>query len=129
MSNRPRPVSPHLQVYRWQITMVMSILFRASGIVLTFGAFVLAWWLLAVAAGGETYARAADLVDSPLGLIALFGFSLAAVYHLLNGLRHLAWDSGMGLDIPEVYRSGYVVIALTLVLTALIWIVALGGGA
>lgn len=129
MSNRPRPLSPHLQVYRWQLTMVMSILHRASGVVLTIGAFALAWWLLAVAAGGESYDTAAACLASPLGRIALFGFSLALVYHLLNGIRHLLWDAGWGLEIPEVYRSGYAVAGLTVVLTAAIWIVALRGGA
>jgi succinate dehydrogenase / fumarate reductase, cytochrome b subunit len=129
MSNRPRPLSPHLQVYRWQITMVMSILFRATGIVLSVGAFVIAWWLLAVAAGGDAYAGASALLSSPIGMLALFVFSLAMVYHLLNGFRHLLWDAGWGLDIPEVYKSGWTVAVLTVVLTALIWVVALGAGA
>jgi succinate dehydrogenase / fumarate reductase cytochrome b subunit len=123
-----RPLSPHLQVYRWQITMTMSILHRASGVVLVAGAFALAWWLMAVARGGDAYARAADCLASPLGLLALAGFSLALVYHLLNGIRHLLWDAGWGFEIPEVYRSGYTVAVLTVVLTALIWFVALGGG-
>lgn len=128
MSNRPRPLSPHLQVYRWQITMVMSILFRATGIALSVGAFVMAWWLLAVAAGGDAYADASAALASPIGMLALFGFSLAMVYHLLNGFRHLLWDAGWGFGIPEVYKSGWLVAALTVVLTALIWAVALGAG-
>ena len=129
MTNRPRPLSPHLQVYRWQITMLMSILHRATGVALVVGAFGLAWWLLAVAAGGEAYAVAAACVASPLGMVMLFGFSLALVYHLLNGIRHLLWDAGWGFEIPEVYRSGYVVFGLTVLLTVLIWVVALRGGA
>lgn len=129
MANRERPLSPHLQVYRWQITMTMSILHRASGIVLVVGAFALAWWLLAVAAGGQAYADAAACVASPLGKLVLFGFSLSLVYHLLNGIRHLLWDSGWGFEIPEVYRSGWTVAGLTVVLTALIWFFALRGGA
>jgi succinate dehydrogenase / fumarate reductase cytochrome b subunit len=124
-----RPLSPHLQVYRWQITMTMSILHRASGVVLVAGAFALAWWLMAVARGGDAYARAADCLASPLGLLALAGFSLALVYHLLNGIRHLLWDAGWGLELPEIYRSGYAVAILTVVLTAAIWLVALRGGA
>lgn len=129
MAQRERPLSPHLQVYRWQITMVMSILHRASGIVLTLGAFGLAWWLLAMAAGGGQAASAAECLASPFGRVALFGFSLALVYHLLNGLRHLLWDIGRGYEIPDLYKSGYTVAALTAVFTAAIWIVALGGAA
>jgi succinate dehydrogenase / fumarate reductase cytochrome b subunit len=128
MATRERPLSPHLQVYRWQITMTMSILHRVSGVILTFGAFALAWWLLAVAAGGESYDRAAACLASPFGKFVLFGFSLALVYHLLNGLRHLLWDIGWGFEIPEFYRTGWTVAVLTIVLTAAIWFVALGGG-
>lgn len=129
MTHPNRPLSPHLQVYRQQITMVMSITHRATGIVLVAGAFALAWWLLAVAAGGEAYAAAAACLASPLGKFALFVFSAALVYHLLNGIRHLAWDAGWGFEIPELYRSGYTVAVLTVVFTALIWFVALGGAA
>lgn len=121
-----RPLSPHLQVYRWQITMTMSILHRVTGVMLTVGAFGFACWLLALAEGGEHYARAAAIVASPFGMLLLFGFSLALVYHLLNGLRHLAWDMGRGFEIPEFYRSGWTVALLTVVFTAAIWFVALG---
>ena len=129
MATRERPLSPHLQVYRWQITMTMSILHRVSGVILTFGAFALAWWLLAVAAGSESYDRAAACLASPFGKFVLFGFSLALVYHLLNGLRHLLWDIGWGFEIPEFYRTGWTVAVLTVALTAAIWFVALGGTA
>ena len=121
-----RPLSPHLQVYRWQITMTMSILHRATGVALTVGALGLAWWLLALAAGGELYAHASALIASPVGLVLLFGFSLSLVYHLLNGLRHLMWDMGWGFEIPEIYRSGWAVAALTVVFTAAIWFAAFG---
>jgi succinate dehydrogenase / fumarate reductase, cytochrome b subunit len=129
MTNRARPLSPHLQVYRPQITSVMSILHRISGIVLSFGAFVLAWWLLAVAQGGDAYARAGEYLVSPFGKLALFGFSFVLVYHLLNGIRHLLWDAGWGFKIPQVYRSGYAVVALTFVFTAAIWFFAMRGDA
>lgn len=127
MPTRERPLSPHLQVYRWQITMVMSILHRVTGLALAVGIFGLAWWLLALAQGGETFAQAAKLVASPVGLLFLFAFSLSLVYHLLNGIRHLLWDAGWGFDIPEVYRSGWTVAVLTLVFTLAIWFVAFGG--
>jgi len=124
-----RPLSPHLQVYRWQITMTMSILHRVSGVALTVGALGLAWWLLALAAGGDQYAHAAALIASPVGLVLLFGFSLSLVYHLLNGLRHLMWDMGWGYDIPEIYRSGWAVAVLTVVFTVAIWFAAFGSHA
>jgi succinate dehydrogenase / fumarate reductase cytochrome b subunit len=122
-----RPLSPHLQVYRWQITMTMSILHRITGVAITVGAFGLAWWLVALAEGGAQYAQAAAIIASPLGMLLLFGFSLALVYHLLNGIRHLLWDMGWGFDIPEIYRSGWAVLVLTVVFTAAIWFVALRG--
>ena len=127
MATRERPLSPHLQVYRWQITMTMSILHRATGVALVVGTFALAWWLVALAAGGDTARSAMACVASPLGKVFLFGFSLAMVYHLLNGIRHLAWDSGRGFDIPAAYMSGYAVFALTAVITAVIWFLAMGG--
>ena len=129
MPSRERPLSPHLQVYRWQITMTMSILHRATGVAITVGAFGLAWWLMAVAAGGETYRDAAECLASPLGLVALAGFSLSLVYHLLNGIRHLLWDAGWGFEIQQFYASGWTVAILTVVLTALVWFAAFGGGA
>ena len=129
MATRERPLSPHLQVYRWQITMTMSILHRTTGVILTVGAFALAWWLLALAAGGDAYDTAAACLASPLGMFALFGFTLSLVYHLLNGIRHLAWDAGLGFEIPEFYASGWTVAVLTVVFTLAIWFVVLGAGA
>ena len=129
MATRERPLSPHLQVYRWQITMTMSILHRVTGVGLVLGAIGLVWWLLSVAVGGEHYDRAMACIASPFGLFLLAGFSLSLVYHLLNGIRHLLWDAGWGFDIPDVYRSGWTVAVLTLVLTAAIWLAAWPGGA
>jgi len=129
MPERARPLSPHLQVYKPQITTTLSILHRISGIVLSLGAFVLVWWLLAVAEGGDAYARAAACFGSAFGKLALFGFSFALMYHLFNGIRHLLWDAGWGFEIKQVYRSGYTVVALALLSTAAIWFFALRGGA
>ena len=122
---RTRPLSPHLQVYRPQLTSMMSIAHRASGIVLTTGTLVLAAWLVAVALGGESYALLAGLLAHPLGQFVLFGYSVALIYHALNGIRHLGWDLGYGLTIPEVYRNGHMVLFLTLVLTAGLWLTVL----
>ncbi len=125
--SQARPMSPHLQIYRPQITSVLSILHRISGVILAVGAFGLTWWLLALAEGGEDYAHAAAVIASPIGLLLLFGFSLALVYHLLNGLRHLFWDMGWGFEISDTYRSGWTVVVLTIGFTAAIWFVVLGG--
>ncbi len=129
MALRERPLSPHLQVYRWQLTSVMSILHRASGVLLTFGALGMAGWLLALDAGGDRYARAAHLLASPFGLIVLFAVSLALVYHLLNGVRHLLWDMGWGFEIADTYRSGWAVAVLSVVFTAAIWFAVFGAHA
>ena len=118
---KPRPLSPHLQVYRPQLTSVLSITHRASGVVLTTGTIILALWLISVAIGPETFAVMASIVGHPLGQFVLFGYSVALFYHASNGIRHLSWDLGFGLTIPEVYRSGYVVLGVTCGLTALLW--------
>ena len=122
---RTRPLSPHLQVYRPQLTSMMSIAHRASGIVLTTGTILLAAWLVALALGAESYALLAGLLAHPLGQFVLFGYSAALIYHALNGIRHLAWDLGYGLTIPEVYRNGHIVLFLTFLLTACLWLAIL----
>lgn len=122
---RQRPLSPHLQVYRPQLTSMMSITHRATGVALTSGTLLLAAWLFAVATGGDTYAMAALAVAHPLGQFVLFGYSVALIYHALNGVRHLSWDLGFGLTIPDVYRSGHIVLFLTFLLTACLWLAIL----
>lgn len=126
---RERPLSPHLTVYRPQLTMVLSISHRISGVALAAGALGLVTWLLALASGPAAYAQWLVVAGSLPGRLVLFAMSLALVYHLLNGLRHLLWDSGRAMDIPSVYRTGYAVVGLTLMLTAALWVAALGGGA
>lgn len=128
MSTHARPLSPHLQVYRFQITMLMSILHRATGVALAFGGLAFVLWLLALAAGPESFAAAQAILASLPGRLALLAFSAALIYHLLNGIRHMSWDAGKGLDIPSVYRSGYAVWGLTVALTAGLWLLA-GRGA
>lgn len=124
-----RPLSPHLQVYKPQLTSTMSIAHRITGVVLSIAAFGLAWWLVALAAGGDTYATFVECAGSLMGRIVLFAVTLTLMYHLCNGIRHLFWDAGKGLDIDTAYRSGYAVIAVSLLLTVAIWAVALGGAA
>src|SRR5881275_2269278 len=117
MSPAGRPLSPHLQVYRWQLTSVLSILHRASGVALSVGAILLVWWLVSAAQGPETYRGIQTFLGSWIGRIVLFGWSLALFYHLCNGLRHLWWDTGRGLELRSVYASGWAVVAATVVLT------------
>lgn len=121
-----RPLSPHLQVYRWQITMVLSILHRMTGVALAVGAFVLAYWLSAASYGAEPFAQAQRILGSWLGLLLLIGWSFAFWFHLCNGIRHLAWDAGWGFEIRQFYASGWTVVVVSLALTAVTWLVALG---
>lgn len=123
-----RPLSPHLQIYRWQLTMLMSITHRATGIALAVGTALLLWWLMALASGPQAYAQASAVLGSGMGRLALFLWTAALFYHLCNGLRHLFWDAGYGFRIESAYRSGYAVLAAAALLTAVTWIAA-GGGA
>lgn len=125
MSTRERPLSPHLQVYRWQVQMVTSILHRATGIVLAVGLVGLVWGLLALAAGPERWAAFTACAGSPFGKIVLFGFSWALAFHLINGIRHLVQDAGQGYAIPEFVRSSWLSIIGSFVLVALAWGVVL----
>jgi len=128
MAAQQRPLSPHLQVYRPQITMVMSIMHRITGVFLAFGAFALTAWLLASASDNDTFNAFQDCVASPIGKIVLFALVAALVYHFFNGIRHLLWDIGWGFEIPQFYRSGYAVLALTAVVTAALAFLAWNAG-
>ena len=125
MTQAERPLSPHLQVYRWQLTSVLSILHRATGVALSFGAILLVWWLGAASDGPGPYAVVQHFLGSWLGLLLLLGWSVALFYHLCNGVRHLLWDVGYGLDLRSVYAGGWAVLAATAVLTLLAWIAGL----
>jgi succinate dehydrogenase / fumarate reductase cytochrome b subunit len=125
MQTSERPLSPHLQIYRWQLTMTLSIAHRATGIALTVGTLLLVWWLVAAAAGPEAYATAAGFMRSWLGILLLIGWSFSLFYHLCAGIRHLVWDTGYGLDIKSVYQSGWTVVIASLGLTLLAWAAAL----
>jgi succinate dehydrogenase / fumarate reductase, cytochrome b subunit len=119
-----RPLSPYMfpRWYRFQITSSLSILHRLTGIALAVGSIVLTCWLIAVAAGGGLFRATHTFIVSPIGLLMLFGWSVAFFYHLCSGIRHLVWDAGYGFEIRTAYRSGYAVLAATVVLTALTWL-------
>ena len=121
MSNNGRPLSPHLSVYRWPITMTISILHRATGIALSVGFVVLATWLFDAASGAKAYATFMSYADSILGRLMLIGWSFAFFFHLSNGVRHLVWDIGRGFKIATANASAWFVLFSTVVLTALFW--------
>ena len=117
-----RPLSPHLQVYRWQISMLLSILHRASGTALGIGTILLAYWIISIAMGPEVFSDTQWFLGSILGRIILFGFTAALVLHFLNGIRHLFWDAGYGFELSTSKISGWLVFILTIVLTILVWV-------
>jgi succinate dehydrogenase / fumarate reductase cytochrome b subunit len=125
MQTSERPLSPHLQIYRWQLTTTLSIAHRATGIALSVGTLLLIWWLVAAAAGPDPYAAVQGFMRSWLGILFLLGWSFSLFYHLCNGIRHLVWDTGYGLDIKSVYQSGWTVVVASLGLTILAWGAAL----
>ena len=125
MSNLNRPLSPHLQVYRPQLTSVLSIAHRISGVALCAGVVALTIWLMALADGPPSFARVSAILGSALGQLVLFAFTLALFYHLCNGIRHLFWDAGYGFELSTVYASGKAVLIATAVLTVLLWAAAL----
>ena len=119
-----RPLSPHLQVYRPQLTSMLSIFHRITGVALAAGTLLLVYWLAAAAGGEESYAVAQGLIGSVFGQLLLFGWTVALFYHLSNGIRHLFWDAGYGFELPTVYRSGQAVLVATVLLTLGSWLAA-----
>ena len=124
MATDRRPLSPHLQVYKPQLTSVLSITHRATGIALSVGLLLLVYWLAAIASGPEAYRNVQHLFLNPFAALLLFGWTWALFYHLCNGIRHLFWDAGYGFDIPTVYKSGKAVVIASLLLTFLVWLIA-----
>jgi succinate dehydrogenase / fumarate reductase cytochrome b subunit len=125
MSQVSRPLSPHLQVYRWQISNTLSILHRLTGVVLALGGFALVAWLLALASGQAAYTGANALLGSLVGQLALLGWTFCFFYHLCNGVRHLAWDAGYGFDKAAARKSGLAAVGVSVLLTVIFWAVAL----
>lgn len=126
MSSAKRPLSPHLQVYRPQLTSILSITHRLSGVALSLGTLLLVYWLAAAAAGPEAFESAQSFIGSFLGRLLLFGWTIGLFFHLCNGIRHLFWDVGLGFELDDVYRSGWTVVAATAVLSLVTWIVGYG---
>jgi succinate dehydrogenase / fumarate reductase cytochrome b subunit len=124
MATPTRQLSPHLTIYKPQLTSLLSILHRASGVVLAIGTLLVCYWLLAAAAGPEAFTNAQQLFSSWPGQLVLLGWSWATLYHLSNGIRHLCWDLGWGLELKTVYRSGTAVVLASLLLTLLLWSIA-----
>ena len=121
-ATRARPLSPHLTVYRWPVTMTMSILHRATGAALYFGTLLIAWWLIAAATSQSDFDLVNGIFGSWFGRLVLFGYTWALVHHMLGGLRHLVWDTGAALDRDTASRIAWANIAGSIVLTVLIWI-------
>jgi succinate dehydrogenase / fumarate reductase cytochrome b subunit len=127
MSRESRPVSPHLQVYRWQVSNTLSILHRVTGVGLTLGGLALVGWLFALASGHATFTQVIWALGSPPSQLLLVGWTFCFFFHLCNGLRHLAWDADYGFDRVVARRSGIAVLVASVILTGVFWFVALTG--
>lgn len=125
MPARSRPLSPHLQVYRWQIGNTLSILHRLTGVGLALGLVALCYWLISIAGGEDSYDTAMQVFSSPLGLLFLLGWTFAFFYHLMNGVRHLFWDAGYGFERVQRAASGWFAVLgagfLTLCMGWVLW--------
>ena len=122
MSQAQRPLSPHLQIYQWQLTSVLSITHRATGLALAAGTVLLLWWLLAAATSADAFAVAQAFWYSWIGRLLLFGWTWSLFFHLCNGIRHLFWDAGWGFELKTVYLSGWIVVSASLLLTIMAWV-------
>jgi succinate dehydrogenase / fumarate reductase cytochrome b subunit len=116
-----RPLSPHAGIYRWPVTMAASIMNRVTGVALSVGLLLLVWWLVAAASGPAPFALVQEFLHTPLGLLMLVGWTVALFYHLFAGLRHLAWDMGLGFAKPSLNLITWLVFAATAGATVLVW--------
>jgi succinate dehydrogenase / fumarate reductase cytochrome b subunit len=117
MSTINRPLSPHLQIYKPQLTSILSILHRITGVALAVGSIALVYWLVAAAVGAEAFDRAQGLAGAWYGRLLLFGWAFALFFHLANGIRHLTWDVGLGFDLKTVYVTGWTAVGFAILLT------------
>lgn len=124
-SSRQRPLSPNIQLYRPQLTSVLSILNRFTGVLLSVAAIALVLWLLAAAAGPQSYAAVQTAFASWVGRVILFGCTFAFFLHFLGGIRHLVWDTVHGFELRTIYMSGWIVVAASVVMTAVAWAASL----
>ena len=118
-----RPLSPHLQIYRWPLPMAMSIAHRITGAGLYVGTLLMAWWLIAAASGPNAYSRVGAFVNSNLGRLILFGYTWALIHHMLGGIRHLIWDTGRGFAPHEREGLSLATLVGSILLTVLLWMV------
>ena len=125
MARDTRPLSPGLQIYRPQLTSVLSFSHRITGIALSIGTLLLVAWLIAAAAGPQAYSAVQGFMRSWLGLVLLFGWTFSFFFHLCNGIRHLAWDVGYGFELRTIYASGWTVVTASTLLTVAAWVAGL----
>ena len=121
-----RPLSPHLQIYRPMLTMLMSIIHRITGVALYAGTLLLVWWLTAAATSDQYFDLVQSVFGSFLGNLVLFGFTWALIHHTLGGIRHLVWDTGHGFDLKDVETGAKLTVAGSIILTVIVWAIALG---
>ena len=126
MAHPKRPMSPHMFIYKPQLTAMLSIIHRMTGVGLAAGTLFITVWLLAAAWGPAAFDWVQEFYGSWLGILVLLGFSVCLFYHLCNGVRHLLWDLGFCLEIEDVYRSGWVMLCATAVLTFTAWMIGVG---
>jgi succinate dehydrogenase / fumarate reductase, cytochrome b subunit len=131
MADTQRPLSPHLQIYKWQVQMMTSIVHRATGIALAVGGLLVVCGLWNLAAGEDSFNRFKAIIGSPIGTVLLIGWSWALFFHLCNGIRHMVQDAGLGYDIPQFVRSSWLAVVGSIVLTVLVWtyVMTAGGAA
>lgn len=119
-----RPLSPHIQIYRWTLTMALSILHRATGVALYVGTGLLVWWLMAVATGPDAYAQVQAVAGSWIGRLVLFGYTWALFHHMFGGIRHFIWDTGRGFELNKVELLARFTAVMPLILTLASWVLA-----
>jgi succinate dehydrogenase / fumarate reductase cytochrome b subunit len=120
-----RPLSPHLQIYRWTWTMAMSVVHRITGCALYGGTLLVVWWLVALAAGPGPYATVQWVMNSILGRLVLIGFTWALFHHMLGGIRHFVWDLGFGFEREARMNLARFTLFGSLALTVVVWVIAL----